>query len=225
MIFERGTGDFEVTSVDYPKFVLCFGTAAHAMHQVSAALSVSGTGRVFPAWANARVALEFAMVAQWILVHPEGSAQYQQLLANKQGKFVRGLHAAGAFPGTEADYEDLLASIAARDSRDKNIQTIFESLEPDGKRIYGVYRQLSQSVHPSEWAADAYLAEVDGKMHLRENADVGDGGGMLYFPLAVAALFALGALESLRVDSRNLAAVNRIAEPMLPNGVVLRPKA
>ncbi len=43
---------------------------SHAMHQVSAALAVARTGRVFVAHANARVALEFAVTAQWIAVHP-----------------------------------------------------------------------------------------------------------------------------------------------------------
>jgi len=223
--FETMTDDFEVPSEDFQKFVLCFGTGSHAMHQVAAALAVAQTGRVFAAHANARVALECAIAAQWIVVHPDGFDRYQQLLAHQKTRLITGLHKVDMLPGGNESYWALLKGLEERDARNQTTEAIFSSLIPHGQALYAIYRQLCQATHPSDWVADAYFASPDGKLHLRGNADIGDEDGtFLYYPLALCAIFAVGALESLRVGTPHLGWLDAKSIELIGEGCMLKPR-
>jgi len=223
--FETSTNDFDVESQDFQKFVLCFGSASHAMHQVRAALAVARTGRVFAAHANARVALEFAVTAQWIAVHPDGPSRFQELLAHNKHRLVKGLHSTKSLPVGSDTYVELLEQMEDRAKRGQSVEAICNSLEPNGESLYAVYRQLTQSVHPSDWVADAYIADVEGVLHLRGNAYVGDDDGiLLYYPLALSCLLAVGVIESLRVGTPNFKWVDQKAKQAVGNSCLLRPK-
>ncbi|MDG9674859.1 hypothetical protein [Micromonospora sp. DH14] len=67
----RAAGGFEVESSAIRKFNAAYPVVAHAMAQVTAALSLHDQGLVYAARVNARVALEHALAAQWV-VHTAG---------------------------------------------------------------------------------------------------------------------------------------------------------
>lgn len=147
-------------------FNVGFPLAAHALNHAVVGLE---TRDRFPhvAAASARVALEHALVAQWVLLTRGGA---ETLVRHMEAGYLTRVKAfAGALNESDpaltslVDAEDLaaFASVAAREpapgaERSWSMERVFRRFAGTGL-FYDLYRELSGAVHPSYETIQAHL--------------------------------------------------------------------
>ena len=175
------------------------------------------------ATANARIAFEHALVAQWLFVTPDGPQHFVNVATHND------LVAAKEFSDAIAGQSDLTALVdpamltdfetyTAREYQPGNergwsIKRLLERFDQSGL-LYSSYRSLSRAVHPSTGTVAAHLdvaADVKPQLHrsghgssdLRESAQ----------GLALAALWGLNFVEKCRDSYASPGQAGTIAIP------------
>lgn len=202
------------------KFRVCSPVAANALNHVQAAL----VARVTLPWvaaSSARIAFEHALTGQWVL-----------LTENGEDQLVGEISAKGYTRAREfADALDKLAAVdpafAAHTLTESERQALLgDRPDPSGwavpmlcdrfsdsRLFYGIYRDLSQAVHPSAGLLATYLTFApDGMVRGVDARGRAAPSGELARALAVAALWALYVLEVCRDGQDHAADVREMGE-------------
>lgn len=204
----RSKMSLSVAGEDTVRFRSMYPIARHALAQVGAALTLHDTGRSFEASANARVALEHALLAQWIVL----TADSETLLANSIDKshslMLRGLEPfAQSIP---ADLRPLLVLPTA--ARVPPMDQICGRFDRSGL-LYTMYRGLTGAVHLSGASVAEYVS-VNGEtgaivLHPKPRSRMPPTD--FEKALGWAAVLAKAALEMLLDDDSDLVEVAAIA--------------
>lgn len=143
-LYAQADGKFEVEPDNVVKFQASFPLAMYALNQVGAALMLAERGREYLAVANARVAYEHAVTAQWVLF-TEGAEEKLVGSINRHSRLVVNALA------TYATIPDELNTGFGRDGDPTmpNVEARCKDLDGGSGSLYFFYRVLSEAVHPS----------------------------------------------------------------------------
>ncbi|WP_422743608.1 hypothetical protein ACN27E_18370 [Mycobacterium sp. WMMD1722] len=203
------------------KFRLCFPLAAHALNHVEAAVALLSSSP-WVAMSSVRIAFEHALTAQWVLWTRDGEDLLAQQMALQDHR--RSSEFVDAVVRAAADTPDLAESASLAEEFGKFLGekpvsdwSVFNLCErfSSTRLLYGIYRDLTQAVHPSYGLVRAHFditpppevvigrtspfgAELDSPELIR---------GM-----AVSSLWALYALEVSRAGHPNAAEVLSLGE-------------
>ena len=199
------------------KFRVCFPLLAHAMNQVTTAIQVRKR-LPFVAASNARIGLESALSAQWVLLTYEGEDQLVRAAEYQWQTRVKEFSAAVGHP------EELAKIVATKplpgELRSWSITKACARFS-DTSLFYDVYRDLTQAVHPS-------FGLIEAHAHLGDDRNVLDRSGGLKLlqstpqALGLAAVLALDAFERMRSGHPLLRRIEEVAANAgLPNDLAL----
>lgn len=201
------------------KFRVCFPLAAHALNHIEAAASIRSS---YPwvAASSVRIAFEHALTAQWVLWTKDGERLLAQQMSSEDHKrsteFVDAVTQAAAETPALAESAALAGEfrkfIGEKPSSDWSVFNLCERFSST-RLLYGIYRDLSQAVHPSFGLVRAHY-----KITPPPNVVVGDinplGDGLVSSELirgmAVSGLWALYALEVSRDKHPNTEEILRL---------------
>ena len=203
---------------------VCFPLAAHALNHADTALGLHQE-RPWVAASCTRVAFEHALAAQWVLLTEDGEQELVNYMKGEQYKRGREFAEAlgrlafdPAMSGLALDDSQLQALVGDRpDSSGWSVANACSRFS-DTKLFYDIYRNLSQSEHPSPGLIAAHLAatpvagqhniSVVGALHPSEEVPRA---------LALSALWSLYVLELMREGQPYAATVAQIGrEASLP---------
>jgi hypothetical protein len=209
-LWRRPNPTLEVQAKLEPKFRVAYPMIAHALNHVANALSIMDKAPLVAA-SSARVAIEHALTAQWILLTRDG----ERVVANnmKHSWMTRSQRFADA-TGTHDELKPILDRDPIPESeRSFTNQMVFDRFDDTG-RFYDLYRDLTQAIHPSYGTITAHIRiEEGGDNSLGHLSPDGNEHriGSLATGLGVAAVLALDAFERLRAGSPHLLDVEEIA--------------
>lgn len=203
------------------KFRVCFPLAAHALNHVEAAVALQSSSP-WVAMSFVRIAFEHALTAQWVLWTENGEDLLAQQMALQDHR--RSSEFVDAVVRAAADAPDLAESAALAEEfgeflGEKPVSdwSVFNLCErfSSTRLLYGIYRDLSQAVHPSYGLIRAHF-------DITPPPDVVVGsispfGAELDSPelirgMAVSSLWALYVLELSRAGHPDAAKVLRLGE-------------
>ncbi|MFI7027036.1 hypothetical protein ACIBMZ_30495 [Micromonospora sp. NPDC049900] len=200
---------FKVDHALVRKFNATYATVAHTMAQVAAAVALHQQGSVYAARVNARVALEHALVAQWVVHNEHGEDQLIGSMNRIHRNMVQDLHQAGVVipPQMQGDLTH------PSGEPQLNFMTIAHSFDDGTRSIYGLYRQMTGAVHVSLATLTTYIEwrEDSAVPALRPSA-AGERDSEQFLALGLSAVLALSAIERLRSGQPHLATVYKLAE-------------
>lgn len=177
------------------KFRICFPLAAHALNHVEAAVALHSSSP-WVAMSSARIAFEHALTAQWVLWTKDGEDQLSQQMSlqdhRRSSEFVDAVaRAATETPDlaeSAALAEELGDFLGEKPVSSWSVINLCERFSST-RLLYGIYRDLSQAVHPSYGLVRAYF-----NISPPPNAVVGEikplGDGLKSIDLIRVALFA-----------------------------------
>ena len=205
----RVTAPFVVDGESARKFNAVYPVVAHTMAQVAASLTLRDQGLVYAARVNVRVALEHALVAQWVVHTHQGEDALIGSMSRLHRNTVRDLSEGGAVipPELQADLNHPLGEPQLK------VEVIADRFDGGTKSIYGLYRHLTGAVHVSLATLAAYIKwqGEDQNTALRVSAE-SDADPEQVLALAWSAVLALSAVERLRSGQPYLAAVHKLAQ-------------
>lgn len=183
---------------------------AHSLNQVNAALLLLRADRPFVATANTRIAFEHSLAAQWVLLTHGGE---KRLVRNMEAGYL--LHAK-EFSKAVSDPPELkdIVNRSPVEGKDRSYSVPMACSRFDQSGLlYGLYRDLSQSIHPSLETLRAYVNVYKLESH---KVDVDPEGRLqvsprLYMALGFSAVMAVDVLERMRCGQPRLAAIEEIA--------------
>ncbi|MDP3950319.1 hypothetical protein [Microbacterium sp.] len=194
------------------KFRVSFSLIAHAMNHVAQALEVIERYPLVAA-TSARVALEHALTAQWVLLTKGG----EETLVNhmKHSWMMRSQEFANA-----TNTHDKLKPILDLDpipgsDRGLSARMLCDRFDSSGL-FYDTYRDLSQAVHPTHGTITAHFEAVVAEHGQNSSNRIAPAGGAERIGscatgLGLAAVLAVDAFERLRDGSPRLHEVGKIA--------------
>jgi len=195
------------------EFWLLWGLIAHSIAQAQAALVLVDDPRLSVCGeVNARVALEHALLAQYVHAHPDGIAQLEQLLAFHTRTLAESLK---DFPTQDPELaeflEDTLSHPRVKRPAIGDIGALLREFDPTGT-LYVPYKLLCQTAHPSSSTITRYLVIEEGQrpQHMRQVAPPEDKRPVLW-AITLAVLLALGVQEDLRRTKPNKARLRSVA--------------
>ncbi len=205
----RAAPQFEVSQVDQTKFQAVYPLAAHAIEQVEAAQLLIGASRPYAAEANARAAFQHAVTAQWVLLTDGGETELVSEMKRTHSATVKDFSLSASVP------DDLLSAAnekIASQGPARDFWRMCERFSRD-KALYVLFRRLSDSVHPSLRTFTYHLEADDarGVFGLRANSPLIPEPDLV-ISLAVSAMLALSAVESLRKEQERMPLVIALAE-------------
>ncbi|RYG98232.1 MAG: hypothetical protein EON58_07750 [Alphaproteobacteria bacterium] len=185
-----------------------FPIARHALAQVDAALILHDAGRSFVASVNTRVALEHALIAQWVLLTKGAETLLANTIEKSHSSILKGIapHAQSIPP----ELSPLLSLPSA--TLLPPIEQICGRFDGTGL-LYTTYRGLTGAVHLSGATLAEYVA-VDaetGEITLHSQPRSGKTPTDFEMALGWAAVLSKAALEVLLEDSSDLQRVALIA--------------
>lgn len=196
-------------------FVIVWGLIAHTIAQVEAALILLDDPKLgLCAEANARVAYEHALLAQYAHQHQDGEAQLERLLDfydHKLGVTMDRLRLQGEL----GEFASRSASERVRPPDIAEFAKLSEKFDTSGW-LYASYKMLCQSVHPSSLTLARYLVveESTGRvLNTLKYATPGSKDAVLW-TLTLAVLLALGVQEHLRKGRSNMSKLRRAGAPV-----------
>lgn len=203
------------------KFRVCFPLAAHALNHVEAAVTLHSSSP-WVAMSSVRIAFEHALTAQWVLWTKGGEDLLAQQMSLQDHR--RSSEFVDAVVRAAADTPDLAESAALAEELGEFIGekpvsdwTVFKLCErfSSTRLLYGIYRDLSQAVHPTYGLVRAHF-------DMTPPPDVVVGpinpfGAELDLPelirgMAVSSLWALYVLEVSKAGHPDAAEVLRLGE-------------
>lgn len=186
------------------KFRVCFPLAAHALNHIEAAVYFQSSS-VWVAVSSARIAFEHALTAQWVLWTEGGENQLSEQMSLEDRKrsieFVDAVKQAAeedaSLTESAALAEEFREFIGKKPSQGWSVFNLCERFSAT-RLLYGIYRDLSQAVHPSSGLVRAHFDITPPP-----NVVVGEinpaGSGLesieLVRAMAVSSLWAIYALE------------------------------
>lgn len=195
---------------DELKFRMIYPLAQHALNNVAAGLDQS---RRLPwvAAVHARTAFEHAIAAQWVLLTHEGEQKLHVELQGEAHKRAREFHKGLGSP------EEYAAMVGAEPPNSEwSVWNACARFTDSPRLFYDIYRNLSGAIHPSYGAVMAYFNIThDGQVTGLNPTGSASPCAETPLALAVAALWALNALEELRENRphvRELTTVGNSAE-------------
>jgi hypothetical protein len=198
----------EVAGEDQFRFEVCFPLVAHSLNQVRAALMLVGANQPFVATANARVAFEHALTAQWVLLTYGGA---KRLVRHMEASHLTSAKEFSKAVGDPPELSDIVSrSPVDGPARSYSCQMICDRFSQD-KLLYNLYRHLGQSVHPSLETLRAYLNVHDLDSH-KLSAIGAQVPPDLYMALGFSAVMATEVIERLRRGQPKLAVIEKIAQ-------------
>ena len=211
-LWRRQGSTLEIDADLESKFRVAYPLTAHAVNHVINALRVINLAPLVAA-SSARIAIEHALTAQWILLTRNG----EQVVANQmKHSWMTRTHLFADATGTHDELKPILDLDPIPGSeRSYTNQMVFDRFDDTGL-FYDLYRDLSQAIHPSYGTISAHiridnaddagngppLLSSDGKEHRIDSLATG---------LGVAAVLALDAFERSRAGSPLLHEVEAIA--------------
>ncbi len=184
-------------------FRVVWPLAMHAINQAATGMRLVDLELFYPACAIARVALEHAVIAQWVRVTEDGP---QRLVATMTGEHDKTVSDLATF--VERDQIPVELHEAADRQRDlgrqaPNFAQICEHFTGKQRTIYSIYRNLNGAVHPSLATMNAYLDidRVSGAVSLSPVPLVDTLPLDLAMTLGWSALLAAYAVEALAEGS------------------------
>jgi hypothetical protein len=203
----RATGGFEVESSAIRKFNAAYPVVAHAMAQVAAALTLHDQGLAYAARVNARVALEHALAAQWVVHSASGEDAVIGSMNRIHRNIVQDLQRGGTSipPQLQGDLEH------PPDEPQFNLPAVAREFDGRTQTIYPLFRELAGAVHLSLATLTSYLQwrgehEVPA---LRPNGAT-DLDSEQILALGWSALLAVSAIERLRKGQPHLAMIHQL---------------
>lgn len=204
-------------------FYTLYPLACHVIEQVRSAIVLIEAMLPYPAEANARSGFQHAITVQWMLLTRDS---HDAVVREMRGQFDKQFDAFASMwevPGTftqdrEAQRADLEPESEHQQAA-KNFKAMCELYSPDGdESIYLLFRYLSGSVHPS---LSTLLQHYQLGAGTEDNPRVWpapirrDSDTMasleLATALALSAVFAVNALETLRIGQPRLEQIRDIA--------------
>jgi len=186
------------------KFRVVFPLAAHALNHLDTAVSIQSCSP-WVAVASARIAFEHALTAQWVLWTEGGEDALRNQMSLQDHKrsveFVEAVKQAAAGSPSLAESaelaEELGGYVGQRPSSDWSVFTLCERFS-DTRLLYGIYRDLSQAVHPSIGLVRAHF-DITDPPNVVVGQIIPNGAGFdsveVTRGLAVSGLWALYSLE------------------------------
>lgn len=195
------------------RFRVIFPLAAHALNLTDAGLAQLPDYPLVAA-SSARLALEHAIAAQWVLFTERGEVTLKNWMEHSWLTRVEKFARAADNP---PELDDLVARppIPGAD-RSFKMEDVFGRFDPSGL-FYDTYRDLSQAVHPSFGTLQAHFDvsaqdRAAGTWPTRVNRNgAASPVSSTATGLGLAAVFAMDALARLREGQAGLDDVERIA--------------
>ncbi|MEU4591421.1 hypothetical protein [Micromonospora aurantiaca (nom. illeg.)] len=203
----RAAGGIEVESSAIRKFNAAYPVVAHAMAQVAAALTLHDQGLVYAARVNARVALEHALAAQWVVQTVSGEDEIIGSMNRIHRNIVRDLNQGGNAipPQLQGDLQ--------RPPGEPQFDLPAVAREFDGgtQSIYPLFRELAGAVHVSLATLTSYLHwRGEHKVPALRPSGATDLDSEQILALGWSALLAVSAIERLRKGQPHLAMIHQL---------------
>jgi hypothetical protein len=205
----REAPPFDVAEADQNKFKVVYPLSAHVMELVAATNLLVEEGFSYAAEPCARAALQHAVTAQWIVLTHDGEREVVAEMKRVHKATVQDFSASVELP------EELLAhaaSLVSHQGPARDFWRMCERFSTD-KSLYVMFRRLSDAVHPSLKTMNAHLDADDerGVFGIIPRSPTTPDPDVLLC-MAVSALLALSAVESLRNLQRRMQEVHAIAD-------------
>lgn len=203
------------------KFRVCFPLAAHALNHVEAAVALQSSSP-WVAMSSVRISFEHALTAQWVLWTKDGEDLLAQQMAlqdhRRSSEFVDAVVRAAAdtpdLAESAALAEEFVKFLGQKPVSDWSVFNLCERFSST-RLLYGIYRDLTQAVHPSYGLVRAHFdvtpppEVVVGPMN--------PFGAKLDSPelirgMAVSSLWALYVLEISKAEHPDAVEVLRLGE-------------
>lgn len=209
---------FSVAVSKLREFQVCYPLAAHAINQARAALALMDADLHYMARANARVAFEHALVAQWMILTYKGEESVIYKAERHRRAEMMDLRRVTKLT------EELEAELAVplRGVELPKMQDVCDRFDNGQRSIYSVYRQLSGSVHISLATVTAYMDINDQGVERLLSAPRPKESSDLALAVGWSAALAADAIESLRrgrpfrAKVRKVAAAHRLPSDLAP---------
>lgn len=209
-------------------FRVGYPMAANALNLSSVALDI-WAHLPWVAMANARIALEHALTAQWVLLTDGGDEQLVKHLEHdyltRTKQFSKALRdnpelSSGVDAGLLAQFEEVASRQSAPGrERSWSMQDVFARFDSSGL-FYDSYRELSAAVHPSHGTITAHLdiAAEEGTQRIHPSGSGAAGSDEGFSTgVALASLWALDFIERCLTGQPGPSQAARIAvEVQLP---------
>lgn len=193
------------------KMRVVYPLAMHALANVELALKIVNRAP-WVAAANARVAFEYSLAAQWVVLTHGGEQQIVDAMNVELDKRTRGFHEG---LGSPEDYAAMVDEVRPTTSYSVwNACTRFSEDGNGAKLFYDMYRHLGEGVHPSIGSLSAYV-KVDiqfGGVRRWDPTGAMSGCDHTTAALGCSALWALDALEELRSGQPNVQQLRDIGD-------------
>jgi hypothetical protein len=206
------------------KLMLIHGLVANTILMTRGALLLIDQNLLHAAKAQTRIALEHAVTAQWIHLHPNGVASFKAKSKEKYGRYIREASKVMDVPQDIHQAFDELPGFAqpAQGIHDfKSTCDDFVGVE----WFYVIFRTLSGAIHPSNATIHDYLRTDEASSvgySLLDTPDFKDPRPLL-FTLALSCSLSVAVFEDLRKSKPNKKKIKAIAAKLqLPTLLTLK---
>ena len=204
----RSKVPLSVAGEDSIRYQSMYPIARHALAHVDAALLLHDSERSFVASANARVAFEHALLAQWVVLTSGSETLLANSIAKSHSRILRGIE-----PHAQTIPAELSSLLDLPDAeRVPPMDQICGRFDRTGL-LYVIYRGLTGAVHLSGASVAEYVSVDDetGKIVLHAHPRSLTPPTDFEMTLGWAAVLAKAALEMLLNDDSHLVEVAAIA--------------
>lgn len=209
---------WEVDGPDTALFQLVYPLVCHTVEQVKAALKLIEVHLAYPAEANARIAYQHAITAQWMLLTKDSAKGIGVEMLAQLDKQVSEFGTIVDLPEElldDTDEAERVGGSLRRHHEAQNFKTMCDRFGTE-HLLYLTFRRLSGPVHPSLATMHQHLilpppaASEPFAPTLRPHSDPVPSLDLL-MAVAMSAVFAVNAVETLRLGQPRLARVVHIA--------------
>lgn len=217
-IWDASTFPIDISEDMERKFRVCFPLLAHALNHVETALSVRAR-RPLVASSSCRVALECSVSAQWVLLTHGGE---DRLVRAAEYQWITRAANLSAALGDPPEFASVVATEPAPgELRSWSVTQVFDRFSDKGL-FYDLYRDLTQSIHPSYGMIQAHIDLTPGAPPRLNRAGSIRPVHSTAQALGLSAVLALDALERMRAGQPGLASLEKVARQAgLPNDLAL----
>lgn len=208
---------WKVDGPDTALFQLVYPLACHTMQQIKAALKLIEVNLAYPAEANARIAYQHAITAQWMLLTKDSAESIGVEMLTQLGKQVSEFGTIVDLPEGllgDTDETERVGGSLRRHPEAHNFKAMCDRFGTE-HLLYLTFRRLSGPVHPSLATVHQHLIPPPAASEplpptLRPCSDPLPSLDLL-MALAMSGVFAVNAVETLRLGQPRLARVVHIA--------------
>jgi hypothetical protein len=207
----RDRSDYTVPRVRETDFLLLYGLVARTMRFADAYLKLCRLEYVSEAVALARVALEHAVTAEWVLLMGGGIDRFhRQVLHDRRDHYLR-LADWLDNPGLRGEVERIGEPPAGK--RLPKAAEMIRDLD-EGKFLETSYHVLSQQVHVTHYAVTSFLDAGEEQTHFKYEQDYPYRYQVTY-AVAVSTMLVRWILASLTDDSTLLAELDTKSDALI----------